>query len=94
MLASWDRLDLQSLSDQCALTCNCQQDLVEGTLHSFRDWLADVESDVLACPLERLGQWVDKATRDISIKSIVPRAGFVTSQVMRDFVSAQQYLRQ
>jgi hypothetical protein len=37
-----------------------------------------------------LGQWVDKIAAEHASRALVTRAGFVTSQVMRDLVSTRQ----
>lgn len=105
MLAAWDGLNIASLADQCALSGNCEQELVNQLLSDFHLWLEDAQSRARA--IDRLGEWIEKAVSDLgtTVKAqvpfrcvssetdlgrIVPRAGFLTSQVMRDFVSAAQ----
>lgn len=72
MLAAWDNLDLQSLSDQCALSCSCHQNVVETILEEFKGWLASVGStgSVLGGSeahgaLERLASWIDKVSGEL-----------------------------
>lgn len=58
MLAAWDRLNLTSLTDQCALSCNCDQATVEGILDGFRGWLGRSPN------IAKLGQWIDKVVEE------------------------------
>jgi hypothetical protein len=59
MLAAWDQLNVTGLADQCALSCNCQQELIERILSEFHAWLADLESSPRHA-VDRLGAWIEK----------------------------------
>ncbi|WVQ96023.1 hypothetical protein IAU59_003123 [Kwoniella sp. CBS 9459] len=94
MLIAWDTLDIRSVSDQCALSCSCQQDVLEQVLADFGAWLAEMESGQMrgVSGVERLTKWVEKVIQDIkenipgvTVRAIACRVGFITSQVMRDF---------
>ncbi|RXK36399.1 hypothetical protein M231_06365 [Tremella mesenterica] len=97
MLNAWENLDMSVISDQCALSANCQQDVLEGILREFHRWLLDAEASPNrgGKAIERLGQWIDGVLHDLQhgsemaapmpLRALVPRAGFITSQVMRDF---------
>ncbi|KAI9638927.1 uncharacterized protein MKK02DRAFT_41955 [Dioszegia hungarica] len=90
MAAAWDQLDMKSIADQCALSCSCEQDTIEQVLLGFRDWL---EGACDGRALERLGAWVSSVLDGLqttkadegAARSLVTRAGFLTSQIMRDF---------
>jgi len=94
MSHSWDRLDARSIADQCALSCNCKPELLGDVLNNFSGWLRDVE----AMPsrgnksIEKLGKWIDDVLEKVTKSGVPPtqlitRVGFITSQVVRDFVS-------
>jgi hypothetical protein len=103
MLVAWDGLNTASLADQCALSGNCEQDPVNQLLSDFHLWLEDTQSSAHAIDrlgewiekaVSDLGDTVKAQVDSTCLSSetdlgrIVPRAGFLTSQVMRDFVSA------
>ncbi|WVQ79199.1 hypothetical protein IAT38_001295 [Cryptococcus sp. DSM 104549] len=94
MLGAWETLDIRNVSDQCALSCSCQQDILESVLADFHQWLLETEAASArgGRAIERLGGWVNKVLGDVqsnvpglSLSAIVCRVGFITSQVMRDF---------
>ncbi|WVF68476.1 hypothetical protein IAT40_003243 [Kwoniella sp. CBS 6097] len=94
MLIAWDTLDIRSVSDQCALSCSCQQDILEQVLADFGAWLAEMESGQTrgVSGVERLSKWLERVITDIkgnvpgvTVRAIACRVGFITSQVMRDF---------
>ncbi|OCF35189.1 hypothetical protein I316_03231 [Kwoniella heveanensis BCC8398] len=94
MLIAWDTLDIRSVSDQCALSCSCQQDILEQVLADFGAWLAQMESGQTrgVSGAERLSKWVERVITDVkgnvpgvTVRAIACRVGFITSQVMRDF---------
>jgi hypothetical protein len=63
MLIAWDGLNTASLADQCALSGNCEQDLVNQLLSDFHLWLEDAQSSSRA--IDRLGEWIEKAVSDL-----------------------------
>ncbi|ODO08517.1 hypothetical protein L198_00247 [Cryptococcus wingfieldii CBS 7118] len=94
MITAWENLDVRNVSDQCALSCQCQQDVIEAVLQDFYHWLVEAEEYLAqgGYAIDRLGGWVDKMLRDVqaatggaSLSALVCKVGFVTSQVMRDF---------
>lgn len=62
MIGAWDRLDTKSIADQCALSCGCEQAMIERVLQGFRIWLG-ASSGIRA--LEKLGQWVDMIVDEV-----------------------------
>ncbi|KAK4689434.1 hypothetical protein P7C73_g678, partial [Tremellales sp. Uapishka_1] len=93
MIFAWESLDMKSVTDQCALSCNCLQEVLEGILNDFHRWLIDVENapNRGGKAIQRLGGWINEVVKDIQgsgnvpLRGLVPRAGFVTSQIVRDF---------
>lgn len=111
MINAWSHIDIDNLTDQCALSCNCNQKVLGDILEEFRTWLVDIDGNgVIAA--RRLGAWADKVLHEFQIgsrgpqlplrvyvlppiqertyadmHSLVIRTGFITSQIMRDFVS-------
>ncbi|KAK6908478.1 hypothetical protein I203_102480 [Kwoniella mangroviensis CBS 8507] len=92
MIHAWTSLDIRSVSDQCALSCSCEQDILEQVLADFGQWLADGDrAQNKGRGIERLSEWVDRVLKQvmgvpgITLRAIVCRVGFITSQVMRDF---------
>lgn len=94
MLRAWDKLDKRSVADQCALSFDCKPDTLAKVMSSFRGWL----SETAAAPsrgklaIEKLGIWLQEMLENMQNKGVVskmlmPRVGFITSQVVRDFVS-------
>ncbi|WVW86952.1 hypothetical protein I302_109008 [Kwoniella bestiolae CBS 10118] len=92
MIKAWSTLDIRSVSDQCALSCSCEQDILEQVLADFGQWLAEgVLANNQGRGVERLSEWIDRVLKQvmgvpgITLRAIVCRVGFITSQVMRDF---------
>ncbi|WVQ77706.1 hypothetical protein IAR50_007396 [Cryptococcus sp. DSM 104548] len=94
MISAWENLDVRNVSDQCALSCQCQQDVIEAVLQDFYHWLVEAEEYLAkgGYAIDRLGGWVDKMLGDVQaaaggvpLSALVCKVGFVTSQVMRDF---------
>ncbi|WWC73719.1 uncharacterized protein I206_107691 [Kwoniella pini CBS 10737] len=92
MIAAWNGLDIRSVSDQCALSCSCEQDVLEQVLADFGQWLTESQMPQNRNKgVERLSGWIDRvliqvlAIPGITMRAIVCRVGFITSQIMRDF---------
>nr|XP_018260331.1 uncharacterized protein I303_07249 [Kwoniella dejecticola CBS 10117]OBR82489.1 hypothetical protein I303_07249 [Kwoniella dejecticola CBS 10117] len=92
MISAWNALDIRSVSDQCALSCSCEQDVLEQVLADFGHWLAETEMPQYRNNgVNRLTEWVDRVLSQVlgvpgvTMRAIVCRVGFITSQVMRDF---------
>nr|ODN91645.1 hypothetical protein L204_05632 [Cryptococcus depauperatus CBS 7855] len=94
MLTTWENLDIRSVSDQCALSCHCQQKLLETVLEDYHQWLKATEAGTsrTGAAIESLGDWINTMLLKVqhnaprlTMSDIVVKVGFVTSQVMRDF---------
>ena len=88
-------LDVSFIVRQCVAACECAEAVVDPALQSFGVWLADVGSDPHIHPVEQLAGCVDSALARaestfqglMSVRGIIPRATYLTSQVRRLLVS-------
>jgi len=94
MSQAWDKLDARSVADQCALSCDCKPELLAEIMNNFQCWLVEVEATPSRGKkaIEKLGGWIEDVLNTVQkngipSKALVPRVGFITSQVVRDFVS-------
>ncbi|WWC92780.1 uncharacterized protein L201_007739 [Kwoniella dendrophila CBS 6074] len=92
MIQAWERLNIRSVSDQCALSCSCDQDILEQVFGDFGRWLNECSSTAKKDrEVEELCNWIDKIVKQmlgvpgVTIRAIGLRVGFITSQIMRDF---------
>lgn len=99
MSHSWDHLDARSIADQCALSCNCKPELLGDVLNNFFGWLQEVESMPSRGnkSIDKLGKWIDSVLEKVINVGVTPtqlntRVGFITSQVVRDFVGLRALL--
>lgn len=103
MRRSWQKVDFESVRNQSALVCNCRHEdlvqLLEVEFVALLDSLAKSSE-----PVREVMSWADKCCERLmgnnranhgpeerstmSSRSILIRWGYVTSQVMRDLVSA------
>ena len=103
MRRSWQKVDFESVRNQCALVCNCRhEDLVQLLEVEF---VAVMDSLIKSTePVREVMTWADKCCERLmgssranhggqeergtmSSRSVLIRWGYVTSQVMRDLVS-------
>ena len=103
MRRSWQKVDFESVRNQCALVCNCRhEDLVQLLEVEF---VAVMDSLTKSTePVREIMTWADKCCERLmgssranhsgqeerntmSSRSVLIRWGYVTSQVMRDLVS-------
>lgn len=103
MRRSWQKVDFESVRNQCALVCNCRhEDLVQLLEVEF---VAVMDSLIKSTePVREIMTWADKCCERLmgssranhggqeerntmSSRSVLIRWGYVTSQVMRDLVS-------
>lgn len=90
MRASWRMLDASFIVRQCAMACDCSEAILEPSLAAFDVWLAEAGSDPSIHPVEQLAACVDSALSRAELapgvgtpRMLIPRAVFLTSQVMR-----------
>lgn len=101
MRRSWQKVDFESVRNQSALVCNCRHEelvqLLEVDFVGMMDSLAKTPE-----PVREVMAWADKCCERLmgqrigtgddrgtmSSRSVLIRWGYVTSQVMRDLVSA------
>lgn len=90
MRTSWRMLDVNFIVRQCMMACDCPEQSVEPALGSFGTWLNEVGADMAAHPVEQLAMCVDGALgraeaslEGAGILTLVPKASYLTSQVMR-----------
>ena len=98
MRRSWEKIDFESVRNQSALVCNCRhEDLVQLLEVEFRSLMDSLSKS--AEPVRDVMAWADKCCErlmggstgaddrsTLSSRSVLIRWGYVTSQVMRDFV--------
>lgn len=94
MRTSWRMLDVNFIVRQCMTACDCSDQIVEPVLGSFGSWLNEVGADMAAHPVEQLAMCVDGALgraeaslNSANIRTLIPKASYITSQVMRLLVS-------
>jgi regulatory factor X len=92
MMHAWKKLDARSVADQCALSCDCKPEILADVMSNFSSWLVEAESMPSQGnkAIEKLGKWVEKVLESlqrngVASRTLVPRVGFITSQVVRDF---------
>lgn len=95
MRTSWRMLDINFIVRQCKMACECPDQIVDPALASFGTWLNEVSSDTAAHPVEQLATCVDGALaraesslNGAGIHTLIPKASYLTSQVMRLLVSS------
>jgi len=94
MTSAWNNLDARSVADHCALSCDCKPEVLADVMNNFQSWLVEAGSTPSQGnkAIERLGIWVEEVLKSVqkdgpTSRILVPRVGFITSQVVRDFVS-------
>ncbi len=100
MRRSWSKVDFDSVRNQSALVCNCRhEDLAQLLEVDFVQLLDSLSKS--PDPVRDVMAWADKCCDrlmggrgngddrgSMSSRSVLIRWGYVTSQVMRDLVSA------
>ena len=79
LLASWDKLDTRSITDQTLLSCNCEEELVHTILGEFRQWLSATLTMSLSSDhaIRKLGDWIVRSLQ--GLKSREPAVGMSRS---------------
>lgn len=89
MISSWQQtVDSNFIIKQTALTCDCNEPLVESAVFSFQSWLLNLPTCYNTYhPIEKLAEVVDSTLSNIGNvfpkRSIIPKGAYLTSQVMR-----------
>lgn len=99
MRNSWRMLDTSFVVRQCMMACDCSEQLLEPGLAAFGNWLNEVGADMAAHPVEQLAVCVDGAVgqaeaalNGVNLRAIIPKASYLTSQVMRLLVNFDSLL--
>jgi hypothetical protein len=99
MRNSWRMLDANFVIRQCTMACDCSEQLLEPALAGFGNWLNEVGADMASHPVEQLAMCVDGAVgqaeatlNSSNIRAIIPKASYLTSQVMRLLVGCHSKL--